>query len=207
MNKLFSALSITLLLSGVAFNQSYDAQDVQEPKLDEKLSVFRPFIGPTWVGSIPGDARMGEIILKWEVILNGFAVRLERKIVNSNHRMETTYYWDESSGKIAFVAISNNGYLTKGYVSGQGEEFVCEGFQQGPDTRRQSRRVYRIDKEGKLYEDDQFRGSDADEWQRTHVSVFVSKSLQSSTEFPVLKGPYLGQSAKILEELRPEEIR
>jgi len=193
MKKLLSALSIILLLSGVAFNQSSDAQDEQGPKLDERLSVFRPFIGPTWVGSVPGDARMGEIILKWEVILNGFAVRLERNILNFNHRLETTYYWDGSSGKIAYVAISNNGYLTKGYVSGQGGGLISEGFQQGPNTMRQSRRAYRIDKEGKLYEDDQFRGSDADEWQRTHISVFVSKSLQSSTEFPVLKGPYFGQ--------------
>jgi hypothetical protein len=193
MSKLFSALSIILLLSGVAFNQSTDAIDEQGLKLDERLSLFKPFIGPTWVGTIPGDARMGEIILKWEVILNGFAVRLERDILNSNHRLETTYHWDESSGKIAYVAISNNGYLTKGYVSGQGGGLISEGFQQGPNTMRQSRRAYRIDKEGKLYEDDQFRGSDADEWQRTHVSVFVSKSLQSSTEFPVLKGPYLGQ--------------
>ncbi len=193
MKKYFLVFSIALILIAASHVQSRMAQDKQGQELSERLSIFRPFIGPIWVGSVPGDARMGTITLKWDVLLNGYAVRLERDILNSNHRLETTYYWDESSGKIAFVAISNNGYLTKGYVSAKQEEFVCEGFQQGPDTKRQARRAYRIDKDGKLFEDDQFRASDPDEWRRTHVSVFVSNSLHSSKEFPVLKGPYLGQ--------------
>ena len=143
------------------------------PKLNEKLSIFKPFIGLTWVGSIPNDPRMGEIILNWKAILNGFAVRLERNILNSGHWLETTYYWDESSEKIAYLALSNNGFVSKGYVAGRGEELVSEGDQHGPDVNRRVRRIYKLDKDGKLYEDDQFRNSDADEWRRTHVSVFV----------------------------------
>ena len=43
--------------------------------------------------------------------MNGFVVRLKRMILNSDHWLETTYYWDESSGKIAYLAISNNGFV------------------------------------------------------------------------------------------------
>jgi hypothetical protein len=159
---------------GVSRPQSVAAPQEQAPRLDEKLSIFRPFIGTNWVGS-PDYARMGEITLKWEIILNGYAVRLKRNILNSDHWLETTYYWDESSGKIAYLAISNNGVVTKGYVAGQEGGFVSEGDQRGPEVNRKARRTYKLDKGGKLYEDDLFRNSDAEEWQRTHVSVFVSK--------------------------------
>jgi hypothetical protein len=106
--------------------------------------------------------------------LNGFALRLERNILKFDHWLEPTYYWDESSGKIAYLAMSNNGYLTKGYLAGQGEELISEGIQQGPASQRKVRRSYRLDKDGKLYEDDQFLSSEADGWRRTHVSVFVA---------------------------------
>jgi hypothetical protein len=147
----------------------------QRPKLDERLSVFAPFIGPTWVGSIPKDPRMGEITLKWEVLLNGHAVRLIRAILNSDHRLETTYYWDETASRIAFLALSNNGAIIKGFVTVLGNGLISEGPQRGPEIDRTSRRTYRLDKDGKLYEDDQFRNSETDEWRRTHISEFVAK--------------------------------
>ena len=145
------------------------------PKLNEKLSVFKPFIGPTWVGSIPNDSRMGEIALKWEIELNGFAVKLKRNILKFDHCLETTYYWDESSGKIAYLALSNNGVVIKGFAVVQGDQLISEGDQRGPDVNRKARRIYSLKKDGKLYEDDQFRNSDTDEWRRTHISVFVAK--------------------------------
>lgn len=155
--------------------QSAKAPQKQATKLSEGLSVFEPFIGPTWAGSIPNDPRMGEITLKWEVLLNGHAVRLRRTILNSDHRLETTYYWDETAGKIAFLALSSNGVIIKGFVTVLGNELISEGLQRGPEVDRTSRRTYRLDKDGKLYEDDQFRNADADEWRRTHISAFVAK--------------------------------
>lgn len=118
---------------------------------------------------------MGEITLKWEVLLNGHAVRLIRAILNSDHRLETTYYWDETAGRIAFLALSNNGVIIKGFVTVLGNGLISEGLQRGPEIDRTSRRTYRLDKDGKLYEDDQFRNSDAEEWRRTHISEFVAK--------------------------------
>lgn len=147
----------------------------ERPKLSEKLSVLLPFIGATWRGSIPGDSRMGEITLKWEVLLNGFAAKLERVVLNANHRLETIYCWDESAGKIAFLAVSNNGFVTKGHVFGRGEEIICEGVQQGNDVNRMVRKIFWFDKEGKLNEEDQFRNEQTDEWRRIHVSVYEAK--------------------------------
>ena len=162
--------------AGTALPQIGDAPEKKTPKLDERFSLFKSFIGPTWVGSIPGDPRMGEITLKWDAILNGYAVRLRRNILNSDHWLETTYYWDESAGKIAYLALSNNGFVTKGHVIGQGGELKCEGAQRGPDVNRKSRRIYKLEK-GKLYEDDQSRSADAQEWRSVHVSVFVAKQV------------------------------
>ena len=161
--------------AGASLAQFRESPERQAPKLSEKLPIFKPFIGPTWVGSIPNDSRMGEITLKWEIVLNGFAVRLKRNILSSDHWLETTYYWDEASGKIAYLAISNNGFVSKGFVAGQGEELISEGEQRGPGVNRKVRRIYRLEKDDKLSEDDQFRNSDTDEWRRTHVSVFVAK--------------------------------
>jgi pimeloyl-ACP methyl ester carboxylesterase len=160
---------------GLSSAQSREAPKSAAQKLNDKLSVFEPFIGPTWVGSIPNDSRMGEIVLKWEVLLNGYAVRLRRTILNFDHRLETTYYWDESSGKIAFLALSNNGVSIKGFAAGQGDELISEGVQRGSDVNREVRRIYKLDKDGKLFEDDQFRESDSEAWRRTHVSIFVAK--------------------------------
>jgi hypothetical protein len=77
--------------------------------------------------------------------------------------------------KVAYLAISDNGFVSKGYVAQQGEELISEGGQRGPDVDRKVGRIYKLDKERKLHEDDQFRNSDADEWQRTRVSAFVAK--------------------------------
>ena len=118
---------------------------------------------------------MEEITLKWDVLMNGFAVRLGRNIRNSDHWLETTYYWDESSPKIAYLALSNNGVVIKGFIAGQGAGLISEGDLRGPDVNRKVRRIYRLDKDGELYEDDQFRNSDTGEWRRIHVSVFVAK--------------------------------
>jgi len=163
------------LSAGASISASGEAPEKPETKLDDRLLIWKPFIGPTWVGSIPDDSRMGEITLHWEVLLNGFAVRLRRNILKFDHWLETTYYWDESSKKIAYLALSNNGVVSKGFIVGRGDELISEGDQRGPDVNRKVRRIYRLDKKGKLYEDDQFRNSDAGEWQRTHVSVFVAK--------------------------------
>ncbi len=121
------------------------------------------------------DARMGELVLKWEVLMNGYVVRLRRTMLNFDHRLETTYYWDETAGKIAFLALSNNGVSVKGFATAEGDELICEGAQHGPDVDRTSRRIYKLDKDGKLYEHDFFRKLDSDSWHRTHVSVFVAK--------------------------------
>ena len=161
--------------AGASLAQSPEAPEKQARKLSDKLSVLKPFIGPTWTGSIPSDSRMGEITLKWEVLLNGFAVRLSRHALKFDHWLETTYFWDESSQKIAYLALSNNGVVIKGYVAGQGAELISEGDQRGPQVNRKVRRIYRLEKDGKLYEDDLFRNSDADEWRRTHISIFVAK--------------------------------
>jgi len=165
------------LVTASAFVQLHPQENpaaAQRPKLNERLSVFAPFIGPTWAGSIPDDPRMGEITLKWEVLLNGFAVRLRRNVLKFDHWLETTYFWDPSSEKIAFLALSNNGAVIKGFVIGRGNELISEGDQRGPDVNRKSRRIYKLNKEGKLFEDDQFRSSDIDEWRQTHVSVFAA---------------------------------
>jgi len=159
--------------AGIALPQAGEAPEKQAPRLDDRLSILKPFIGPTWLGSIPSDSRMGEITLRWEVLLNGFAVRLSRHVLKFDHWLETIYFWDESSQKIAYLALSNNGVVIKGFAVVQGDQLVSEGDQRGPDVNRRVRRIYKLDKDGKLYEDDQFRNSDADEWRRTHVSVFV----------------------------------
>jgi hypothetical protein len=164
-----------ILAAASVLSQSGVAPEKLAPRLDERLSILKPFIGKTWGGSIPNDSRMGEITLKWDVLLNGYAVRLKRNILNSDHWLKTTYYWDESSGKIAYLALSNNGFVIKGYIAGQEAGFISEGDQRGPDVNRKVRRIYRLDKDGKLYEDDLFRNSDAEEWRRIHVSVFISK--------------------------------
>lgn len=151
---------------------SVHAQEKTAPQLCEKLSVFRPFVATTWIGGVPGDARMGDIVLTWEIIADGFAVRLKRDIFNFNHRLETTFYWDESSGKIAYLALSDNGVVIKGFVAGEGDALICQGNQRGPNVNRTSKRIYKIDQNGKLLEDDLFRNSDAEDWQRTHVAEF-----------------------------------
>jgi hypothetical protein len=50
--------------AGASWLQSSEVPEKQAPKLNEKLWLLKPFVGPTWVGSIPNDSRMGEITLK-----------------------------------------------------------------------------------------------------------------------------------------------
>jgi pimeloyl-ACP methyl ester carboxylesterase len=53
----------------------------QAPKLSENLSALEPFIGPTWIGSVPNDPRLGEIVLKCADALNASLPDSRRDII------------------------------------------------------------------------------------------------------------------------------
>ena len=106
----------------------------QAQNLIPQLKVFEPIVNQDWIGNFDDPEETMDIYENTEVILNGSAIRRTRTVpAAENFRSETLYYWDPEAKVIAFIQITNNGYLNRGTVTPKDTVLLCEGNRYGPD--------------------------------------------------------------------------
>ena len=74
-----------------------------EPKLDEKLKEFAPYVGKTWRGEFKSSTKEKPQfdVSRWEVALKGKAVRTVHSVNDGTYGGESIIMWDP--GKKALV--------------------------------------------------------------------------------------------------------
>ena len=93
-----------------------------------------------------------EIHNTWTSVLDGQAVRGIRTIAEgARYEAETLYYYDREAHAVSYLAVTNNGYVSRGQITFDGEAFVQTGAQVAPDSSiRSTRGTYRFRDDGTL---------------------------------------------------------
>jgi hypothetical protein len=110
------------------------APQAEAQNLNPALSAFEPFVNQEWVGRFDDPEETMEIHETFEVILGGAAVRQKRSVPAADFHSETLYFWDPQTEAVAYMVLTDNGYLTRGVITPTDSGFVKEGRQYAPGS-------------------------------------------------------------------------
>ena len=131
-------MSLTAGLGPASFRSPIrSATDGPRADLCPELESLRPFLG-NWVGHFDEPGETMEILTAWTPMLDGQAVRETRAIAEGGFSHEKILYFDRTAGGIAYLVITNNGYVSRGRLAFDRDRFVSSGEQILPDGSVQS---------------------------------------------------------------------
>lgn len=159
---LLIALMVALVAPGLV--------QAEESALGERLQILAPLVGERWLGHFRNDPEAPELIFSWEVILDGHGVRGLRLVPERGFVGESTFYWDEKDQAVAYLSLTNNGYVSRGTVFAEGDRIVVAGSQTGPNGTGEVRAMFWIDQEGRL--NNQLHNLEEGEWRPAHATLF-----------------------------------
>jgi hypothetical protein len=143
-------------------------------ELDQHLEFFAPLFGPTWQGGFIGEnAPDMVIVLKFEPILNGMAVKYSREAAEIDFFMETHFYWDPSRGEVRFISLNSRGIVNEGTARLIDGSIVLVGYSHHLDKTTEYRTEFEIDSNGVLR--DTFTRKQDGAWVSGHTQEYIIK--------------------------------
>ena len=162
------AFLVTLAFLAMASSYSMAAD------LDENLQLLQPLMGKDWVGGYVGpDAPDIEILLNFEQILGGKAVKYTRKAEAANFEAVTHFYWIQEKGEVHFINLNNRGIVEEGVAKVVEGTLVLYGKSYWTDRTMEFKTTWSIDSEGTLT--DTYTRMENGEWVPGHVQEFEEK--------------------------------
>ncbi len=103
--------------------------EAHSQQLDERLRGLEPLLDKTWIGMMeaPDGTQASKIVLTYEAILDGKAVRFSRVNPDRNVSAEGYFYWDNLEQKVAYFLIGTGGNYAQGFVGFEGNTVTIEG--------------------------------------------------------------------------------
>jgi hypothetical protein len=139
-------------------------------ELEERLQILAPLVGEEWIGRFQNSEEGSRLIFQWEVILDGHAVRGLRLVPDHDFRGESIFYWDDGQQAVAYLSLTNNGYVSQGTVVLEDGRIVVEGDQTGPGVEQRVRAAFWIDEGGRL--NNQLHTWEDGAWRPAHTTLF-----------------------------------
>jgi hypothetical protein len=89
-----------------------------EPKLDEKLKDFAPFVGKTWRGEFKNSTKEKPQfdVSRWEVALKGKAVRTIHSVNDGVYGGESIVMWDPAKKSLVSYYFTTAGFFTEATI-------------------------------------------------------------------------------------------
>jgi hypothetical protein len=89
-----------------------------EPKLDEKLKEFAPFVGKTWRGEFKNSTKEKPQfdVSRWEVALKGKAVRPVHSVNDGAYGGESIIMWDPGKKSLVSYYFTTAGFFTEATI-------------------------------------------------------------------------------------------
>jgi hypothetical protein len=89
-----------------------------EPKLDQHLQPFAPYVGKTWRGEFKGSTKDKPLfdVSRWEVALKGKAIRTSHAISDGSYGGESIIMWDAAKKTLVSFYFTTAGFFTEGTV-------------------------------------------------------------------------------------------
>ena len=107
-----------LTLSLVAFLAFGALALADEPKFDQHLQPFAPYVGKTWRGEFKGSTKDKPLfdVARWEVALKGKAIRTVHSLSDGSYGGESIIMWDPAKKTLVSFYFTTAGFFTEGTV-------------------------------------------------------------------------------------------
>lgn len=138
--------------------------------LDDSLFGFEPLLAKGWVGHYSPDSEGLTHILSVEAILSGRAIRLSKEVPEIGYSSETVIFRNPATSALELLSLTSKGHVTRGLVSFTGGAVELLMWPEGSAETPQSRLVFKLGKDGRLY--DEFFRRTSDGWRRGHLVVY-----------------------------------
>jgi hypothetical protein len=143
-------------------------------ELEEHLQFLEPLIGKEWVGGYVGSESPDmQIVLRFEQVLDGRAVRYVREVEAADFSGLTQFYWNPGRAEVCFISLNNRGIVEEGVVKAENGRIVLHGKSHREDKTTEFKTTLEIDANGTLR--DTFLRVDGSEWVQGHLQEFVAK--------------------------------
>lgn len=123
------------------------AASLQSAEIDPRLALLKPLVGKTWRGELspPGAAKLLVDVQRFELTLNGRAVRSLHSINDGEYGGETLFVWDDEKKSVVYTYFTTAGFYTTGTMQPEAgvlqfHEFV-RGTTSGPREVKSTSRV------------------------------------------------------------------
>lgn len=104
-----------------------------QENMSEHFHPFKQLIGKTWKGIVnakdPGQPLYD--ISKFEVILNGQAIRNLHSVNNGDYGGESIIYWDKDKQSLIYYYFTTAGFYTHGTFSVEDQKLVSHEYVEG----------------------------------------------------------------------------
>jgi hypothetical protein len=147
-------ISVTALLVTLAAPAATRAAD-----LDPHLAPLRPLVGKTWRGVFPNSTPAKPVvdISRFEVALNGKAVRNLHSINDGDYGGETLMVWDKEKEAIVYYYFTTAGFYTTGTIHPEGDGFTSHEIVKGDaDGVTEVKAAFRLMPDGRLHNHSQY---------------------------------------------------
>jgi len=134
-----TALSIALFLSF--------ATSVPAAEPSPRLAPLKAMLGKTWKAALPGAAseKPKFDVQRWELALNGQAVRILHSINDGDYGGEAIFTFDAEKKAIVYTYVTTGGFYTTGTVEAEAGGFksheVVHGSATGPSEVEATSRI------------------------------------------------------------------
>jgi hypothetical protein len=123
-------------------------------EIDPRLAPLQPLVGKTWRGELspPGAVKKVVDVHRFELALNGRAVRSLHSINDGEYGGETLFVWDDEKKSIVYTYVTTAGFYTTGTIQPEGEALesheIVRGSSAGP---REVKATSRVLPDGRLH--------------------------------------------------------
>jgi hypothetical protein len=146
--------------------------------LDERLGFLEPLTGAEWTGGYVGEKAPDiDIVLTFEPILDGAALRYVREAPAVGFTSETRFYWLHDPGEVRFVNLNNRGIVGEGVATFEKGAVVLRGVNTWAEESFEFVTTLEIKADGMLR--DTFDRKEDGAWVRGHVQEFAAGDLES----------------------------
>lgn len=104
--------------------------------MNDHLESLKPFLDKAWVGefsdSTPENPKQD--ISRWELILNGQAIRILHSVNDGVYGGESIVIWDTESLGLVYYYFTTAGFHTRGTMHWEGKKLVSHEFVTGNEN-------------------------------------------------------------------------
>jgi hypothetical protein len=96
-------------------------------EMNPRFEPLRPLLGKTWKGVFPGSTAAKPVVdvSRFELALNGQAVRILHSINGGDYGGESLIVWDKAKDSLVFYYFTTAGFYTTGTLMAQAGGFVA----------------------------------------------------------------------------------